>query len=130
MSDVDQKCGETGTLGNTLGGGGGNGSCPTLLASRFVVVSQNCTCGCPWAQQPAVKVVPGEIQGGGVFTMPRGRRQCECLPGGWGSAVFGENAFQTMDTAWGVGGGQGAFDFRKFVMLGNFKTFSPAATPM
>ena len=30
----------------------------------------------------------------------------------------------------GVGGGQGAFDFRKFVMLGNFKTFSPAATPM
>ena len=23
MSDVDQKCGETGTLGNTLGGGAG-----------------------------------------------------------------------------------------------------------
>lgn len=49
---------------------------------------------------------------------------------GAGSTVFGENTFQTVDAAWGVGGGQGAFDFRKFVMLGNFKTFPPAPAPM
>ena len=105
------------------------GECPTLLASGFVVVSQNHTCGCPWAQQPAAKAVPGEIQGGGGVYDAKGQ-ETVCLPGGWGSAVFGENTFQTMDTAWGVGGGQGAFDFRKFVMLGNFRTFSPAAAPM
>lgn len=81
MSNIDQKCGETGTLGNTLGRGG---SCPTLPASRSVVVSQITHTVALGPSSPAVTVIPGEMQGGGVFTAPQSRRQRECLPRSWG----------------------------------------------
>ena len=98
---------------------------PTLPASRSVVVSQITHTVALGPSSPAVTVIPGEMQGGGVFTAPRGRRQRECLPQSWGSTVFGENTFQTMDTAWGTGGRQGAFNLRNFLMLGNFKNWPP-----
>ena len=55
----------------------------------------------------------------------RAEGSASVYPGAGGSTVFGENTFQTMDTAWGTGGQQGAFNFRNFLMLGNFKNRPP-----
>ena len=49
MSNIDQKCGETGTLGNTLRG---DGSCPHPSSKQIRGCFSDHTHGCPWAQQP------------------------------------------------------------------------------
>ena len=123
MSDVDQKCGETGTLGSTLGG------VPHPSSEWIRGCFSEPHMWLPLGPAARSKSRPWRNTGWWCVYDAKGQ-ETVCLPGGWGSAVFGENTFQTMDTAWGVGGGQGAFDFRKFVMLGNFRTFSPAAAPM
>lgn len=116
-------------LATLRGRGVWNESCPTLLTSRSLTVSQNCTCGCPWAQQPRSDSPPWRNAGWWCVYSAAGQEAVRVsTPGRRGVQCLGRMRSKPW-TLFGEQEGDRVLSTKNFLMLGNFKNRPPPAPP-